>query len=92
MIDRQQLEEIRERWERLRTLVENRRPDDEATRLRYVAPSAMVAGDVPALLADREELIALLREVDRRAPECPLCGELRETGHTPACPLAAALR
>jgi hypothetical protein len=110
MTDPNQLKAIQERSERLRQVIEGRqRPRDDAARLRYVALCALVAGDVPALLADREELIALLREVEWKgtAPPgyeqdglsyCPCCAGCRDpaagwpVGHTPSCPLAAALR
>lgn len=53
---------------------------------------------VPALLAEREEMLALLRAMQWAVPQgmarvCPSCrGVFGEGGHTPDCRLAAFLR
>jgi hypothetical protein len=55
---------------------------------------AMVREGVPALLAERDELIALLREVDRAtraAVPCPIC-RAPDVAHALDCRLAAFLR
>ena len=61
----------------------------------------VVAEAVPSLLAEREELIALLREIEWKGkpssdayidPVCPACGCFDYKGHAPGCRLAAFLK
>lgn len=74
---------------------------------RTLNRAGALASAVPALLAEREGLLSLLREVEWRAgtawalheqgtqpnrPACPVCWAEDEDGHAPDCRLAAFLK
>jgi hypothetical protein len=86
------------------------RDANSADRNRAFDLNAPIAMDlareaVPALLAEREEMLAVLREVEwsaradvidevpiEEAQACPACLAIQRTGHAPGCRLAALLR
>ena len=86
MIDAKKIAEWKELVDTART---SRARETAAFLLRDAADEAL-----PALLAERASLLALLREVDketRAAVPCPICRE-PDVPHAPDCRLAAALR
>lgn len=117
-IDPKKIEEWKRRSERYQVNAHGPRSDPEEERQRrahpaYLGPDYLyqhvdawkdAAADeaVPSLLAEREEMLAVLREVEWKGvggdsevgfwPACPCCGRGRDVGHAAGCRLAASIR